>query len=93
MMADLPPSARKTEPACALRNVGKSIGGIFACRHIELEILTAKVIGLTGENFASVLIAAPRTPTCAMYSRIAPVTDGVAVTNAMVHGPISSLRA
>lgn len=39
-------------PVCALRDVGKSFGGVFACRHIELELFAGEVLALTGENGA-----------------------------------------
>ena len=43
---------KPTEPVCALRDVGKSFGGIFACRHVDLEVMPGEVLALTGENGA-----------------------------------------
>lgn len=41
-----------SSPVCALRDVGKSFGGVFACRHIDLEVMPGEVLALTGENGA-----------------------------------------
>jgi ribose transport system ATP-binding protein len=39
-------------PVCALRDLGKSFGGVFACRHVDLEVKPGEVLALTGENGA-----------------------------------------
>jgi ABC-type sugar transport system ATPase subunit len=46
------PEMRTAEPICALRDVGKSFGGVFACRHVDLEVMPGEVLALTGENGA-----------------------------------------
>src|ERR1041385_4511292 len=39
-------------PLCALRGLGKSFGGVFACRHVDLEVMPGEVLARTGENGA-----------------------------------------
>src|ERR1700730_14363985 len=48
-MAD---TRKPSAPVCALRDVGKSFGGVFACRHVDLEVMPGEVLALTGENGA-----------------------------------------
>jgi ABC-type sugar transport system ATPase subunit len=39
-------------PAFALRDLGKSFAGVFACRHVDLELAPGEVLALAGENGA-----------------------------------------
>ena len=39
-------------PSFALRGVGKHFGGIYACRHIDLEFRAGEVLAILGENGA-----------------------------------------
>jgi ABC-type sugar transport system ATPase subunit len=39
-------------PAYALRGIGKSFGGVFACRGVSLEVQPGEVVAIAGENGA-----------------------------------------
>ena len=39
-------------PVCALRGLGKSFGGVFACRSLTIEIFPGEILALIGENGA-----------------------------------------
>ena len=49
MAASRPPTET---PAFALRGLGKHFGGIYACRHIDLEFRAGEVLAILGENGA-----------------------------------------
>ncbi|MBZ9801122.1 sugar ABC transporter ATP-binding protein [Mesorhizobium sp. ES1-6] len=44
--------AHMHSPAYALRGIGKSFGGVFACRDVDLEVNPGEVIAIAGENGA-----------------------------------------
>lgn len=46
------PRASTDTPAFALRDLGKHFGGIYACRHIDLEFREGEVLAILGENGA-----------------------------------------
>ncbi|QKC93766.1 sugar ABC transporter ATP-binding protein [Mesorhizobium sp. NZP2298] len=46
------PAHTSHSPAYALRGMGKSFGGIFACRGVDIEVNPSEVIAIAGENGA-----------------------------------------